>query len=237
MSEEQKVTEEIKDDTAEQDEKWSKEKQRADQAEANYKKLVAEKDEIYSKLSQKDEKLAKLEQRLEDLAESQEVPVEDLLDPDLVDAKTIKTVSKMAKQIREQRKSIDKLTKLANDFQDKARKQDAKSEKEKTIEKILKPLDKEFGAKFRNSARKLADSLVDEGKEKQPKDVIEAMTLMRQCYRTVKAEAEEKEKKKVVQTDSGSSSVGFGDSIPKSGGRKEILAEMRKKGLNLFGKT
>ena len=230
--EETKVTEETKED-----EKWSQEKQRADQAEANYRKLAQEKDAVTASLSERDTKLESLEQKLADLAESQDVPVEDLLDPDLVDAKTIKTVSKMARQIRDQKKSIDKLTRLANDFQSKSEKREAKSEKEQTIEKILKPLDKEFGAKFRNSARKMADKLVDDGKETQPKDVIEAMTLMRQCYIKVQDDAKAKEEKKTVQTDNGSSSFSMDASVPKAGTRKEILAGMKKSGLALFGKT
>ena len=219
-----------------EDEKWSKEKQRADQAEANYKKLVTERDEIFSQLSTRDEKITALEQKMADLAEAKEVPIEDLLDPDLVDAKTIKTVSKMAKQIRDQEKSIKKLTDLADGFQKKAKDDKVKTEKDKTIEKILKPLDEEFGAKFRNSSKKLADSLVDEGKERQPQDVIEAMALMRKCYKIKQKEAEDK--KETVQTDSGSSSVSFDDSLKdkKTGGRREILAEMHK-GLNLFGKS
>ena len=238
MPVEEQVVETTVDDNkdAEQSEKWSKEKQRADQIEANYNKLVKERDAISSQLSQRDIKLATLEQRLEELASSQEVPVEDLLDPDLVDAKTIKTVSKMSKEIREQKKAIDKLTKLADTFKEKSQKEEALSEKEKTIEKILKSCDKRFGAKFRNSARKLADSLVDEGKEKQPQDIIEAMDLMESCYERVLKEAEEKEKKKVVlQTDSGSPSVVLDSSVPKAGSRRDILAGMRKSGLKLFG--
>ena len=227
-----------KQETTEQDEKWSKEKQRADQAEANYRKLVAERDGIAAGVSERDGKIAALEQKIADLAEAKDVPVEDLLDPDLVDAKTIKTVSKMANQIREQQKKIEKLAKLADSFQEKAKKQDAKTQKEKIIEKLLKPLDEEFGAKYRNKAKKLADSLVDEGKEQQPGDIIEANTLMRKCYLQVKKEAEEKvEKKKPVQTDNGSSSFTLDESIPKQGSRNEILAGMRKKGLALFGKS
>jgi len=145
MSEE---TTEVTKETKVEDEKWSQEKQRADQAEANYRKLVQDKEAVEAALSERDTKLESLEQKLADLAESQDVPIEDLLDPDLVDAKTIKTVSKMAKQIRDQKKSIDKLTKLADDFQQKSKQSEVKSEKEKTIEKILKPLDKEFGANF-----------------------------------------------------------------------------------------
>jgi len=220
------------------DEKWSQEKQRADQAEANLRKASTEKDELVKSVSAGNEKMAKLEQKLADLAEAQDVPVEDLLDPDLVDAKTIKTVSKMAKQIREQATSIKDLKKLADGFQETSKRREAKSEKDKTIEKILIPLDKEFGAKFRNAARKRADALVDEGKEKQPKDVIEAMTLMRDCYKFVVSEAEKKkEEKKTTPADSGTGSFQLDASIPKSGSRKEILASMKKQGLNLFGKT
>ncbi len=217
------------------DEKWSQEKQRADQAEANFKKASTEKDDLMLAISERDEKLGKLEQRIADLAESQDVPIEDLLDPDLVDAKTIKTVGKMAKEIRDQKKAIDKLTKLAEGFKEKAAKDDAKSEKDKTIERILKPLDKEFGAKFRNSARKRADKLVDDGTEKQPKDVIEAMTLMRACYMFVKDEAEKKETKTKTQTDSGTSSLSLDSPEVKKGSRLEVLADIKKKGLSLFG--
>lgn len=240
MSDTEKATQEPeKKEAVVDDEKWSKEKQRADQAEASYKKLVTERDEIYGQLAERDSKIEKLEQRMSELAEAKEVPIEDLLDPDLVDAKTIKTVTKMAKQIREQEKAIKQLSKLAEDFQKKAKDDKVKSEKEKTIEKIMKPLDEEFGAKYRNAARKLADKLVDEGKEKQPQDVLDASALMRKCYKQVVKEAEEKEKKNSVQTDTGSSSVAFDEKLKdlKSGSRREILADMRKKGLGLFGKS
>lgn len=218
------------------DEKWSQEKQRADQAEANFRKSSTEKDELVLAISDRDEKLTKLEQRITDLAESKDIPDEDLLDPDLVDAKTIKTVSKMNRQIRDQEKAIEKLKKLADDFQEKTKKQEVKSEKEKTIERILKPLDKEFGAKFRNAARKMADDLVDGGKEKQPQDIIEAMTLMRQCYSAVvKTETDKTEEKKKVQTDSGSGSLSLDSAELKKGSRMEVLADIKKKGLSLFG--
>lgn len=236
MSDEEKKQEETPEQK--EDEKWSKEKQRADQAEASYRKLSVERDDVYSQLTERDDKITSLEKKMADLAESKDIPVEDLLDPDLVDPKTIKTVSSMARQIKEQKKAIDKLTKLADDFQKQSKDRDAKTAREETIEKILKPLDEEFGAKFRNQARKLADKLVDEGKEKQPADVIDAMIYMRKCYKTVVKEAEEKEaKKKPVQTDSGSATVAFDGIAPKSGSRREILADIKKKGLTLFGKT
>jgi len=232
-TEKQQAEEKVKVD----DEKWSKEKQRADQLEANYRKLATERDEIVSQLSTRDEKVALLEKKLEELADAKDVSVEELLDPDLVDAKTIKAVTKMAKQIKEQEKAIKQLTKLADDFKEKDKQSTAKSEKERIIEKILQPLDEEFGAKYRNAARKLADDLVDAGKHLQPKDAIDAMVFMRQCYKDVIREAEEKEKKekKSTRTDSGSSSVSFDDTISKSGSRREILAEIRKKGMKLFG--
>ncbi len=235
MSDEKAAKEKTEEKTEEKvDEKWSQEKQRADQAEANFRKVTTERDELIASVSAGNEKMAKLEQKLADLAEAQDVPIEDLLDPDLVDAKTIKAVSKMAKQIREQAKSIKDLKGLADGFQEKSQKREAKSEKEKTIEKILKPLDKEFGAKFRNAARKRADDLVDEGKEKQPQDVIEAMTLMRNCYKFVVSESEKKEEKKNTPTDSGTESFQLDASVPKRGPRREILASMKK---GFFGTT
>jgi len=233
-------TEKPKDDKPQEkdDEKWSKEKQRADQAEASSRLKVQENEQLTAQLSEAGDNMAKLEQKLADLAESQDVPVEDLLDPDLVDAKTIKTVSKLAKQNRDMQKKIDKLTKLADDFQSKEQTKKAKSEKDKTIDEILKVCDEEFGAKFRNSAKKMADALVDDGKEPQPKTIMAAYRLMRKCYAEVKAKAEKKEteKKKPVQTDSGVSSFSLDASVPKKGTLKEVMAGIRKTGLGSFGR-
>lgn len=235
MSDEKPNDDVKKDD----DEKWSQAQQKADQAEANYRKKAEENSDLLVQLSAKDEKLAALEKRVADIADSQEIPIEDLLDPDLVDAKTIKTVSKLAKESRAQKKELDKLKKLAEGIKAKEQENKAASEKDKTVNEILASCDKEFGAKFRNAAKKMADALVDDGNEPQPKTIVKAMDLLRRCYREVKAKAEEKgvEKKAKVQTDNGKSSFAVDASVPKAGSRTEILASMRKTGLNLLGKS
>jgi len=232
MSDEEKPKEEPK----QEDEKWSKEKQRADQAESNFRKKNTENEQLTAQLTESGEKYVALEQKLADLAESKDVPVEDLLDPDLVDAKTIKTVSKMMGRIKKLEQSNEKLQKTADGYQEKEEKKRAKTEKDKTIDEILGMCDEEFGAKYRKPAKKMADKLVDDGTESQPKTIVSALKLMRKCYVEVKAKAEKKEEKK-VQTDNGTSSFSLDASVPKTGSRRDILASMRKTGLNLFGKS
>ena len=100
MSDEKASEEKTEDKTEEKvDEKWSQEKQRADQEHANFVKASGERDAMQTALTESADKIAALDQKLADLAEAQDVPIEDLLDPDLTDAKTIKAVSKLAKEV------------------------------------------------------------------------------------------------------------------------------------------
>jgi hypothetical protein len=112
----------------------------------------------------------------------------------------------------------------------------------KTIEKILKPLDEEFGSKYRTAAKKMADKLVDNGDEQQPADAYEASLLMRKCYRrVVDGEKVPTKEKKSPTTDSGSGggvSIRTSDSIG-TGRLEDILAKVKKSGglKSLLGKT
>ena len=78
--EKDKVTKEVAAKEADKEDKWSKEKQRADQSEANYKKIANEKNEIISQLSERDNKITELERRMEELTDAKDVSVEELLD-------------------------------------------------------------------------------------------------------------------------------------------------------------
>ena len=65
---------------------------------------------------------------------------------------------------------------------------------------------------------------MDSGKEKAPKDAIDAMTLMRKCYAQV---SKEPDKKTAVATDTGVGEAKV-NTTRKSGKLQDVLADMKK---------
>ncbi len=108
---------------------------------------------------------------------------------------------------------------------------------------IAAPLDKKYGVKFHNAARKLADEKVNDGKVKQPGEgydtktpagharaVLEARDLLEQCYIEVfEKDKEEASKKEKVRVDTGSGGLTFAEGEIKEGTRDEVWGQMKKK--------
>ncbi len=214
-----------------EEKEWDKQKQLLDQERANSKKAREESETLSAALEDAQGRLATLEQQMKDkesavLKETQRL--EDL-DPALVDSKVISNFGKMksqfeqlSSQVAAQQREIDAYKGIESERQ-------RETGKQKTINKILAPLDEEFGAKYRNDAVKMADQLINDGTETQPQDSIEAFSLMRKCYKTlVDKDTKKATPKKMVPADSGTGSIPFLETTKKQGTIEEVLADMRK---------
>lgn len=207
---------------------WDKDKQRADQAEANLRKILEEKEDLDGRLNAQAEKVAALEKRLQQQADK--VDIEDL-DPNVADIPDVVRVNK--KLIDELKASKEKLAKLETaeaEFRAMMAEQQAEKTKQQRIEKILKPLDEEFGAKYRNAAYKLANEAVAKG-EPAPSDHIDGYLFMRKFYKqAIDAEKKSTESaEESVSLDTGGGGFFYGGSDVKEGSLNEVVADVKKK--------
>ena len=224
--EKQKSKEKIQ---TEDEQQWNKERQRAEQAEANLKKVLADKNLMVEQLSDYESQIAQLEGQIRTTAKHQEELEE--LDPNSADIPDlVKQNKKLFSELKNTKTALSKLEALATEFQKRETARDAEVRKQEIIEKILKPLDEEFGGKYRNTAKKMADELVNLGQENQPKDAFDAYLLLYKCYKKLKKDdATQEAQKKNVSPDSGAGGVDYRPENVKEGTFKEVLAEMRKK--------
>ncbi len=184
---------------------------------------------LKASLADTQKKLNDIEQSLK-VSRTQQVEIEELdpLKADVPDV--IKQNRQMADRIRAYEGRIASLEKLATNFQQTEQMREAERRKQETIERILTPLDEKFGAKFRNEAKKMADDLVDSGKEPQPNTELAAYLLMEKCYAQVKEKSEKTGKKtSPVPADNGFGGVPFKEDTAKEGTLQEVLSEMRKR--------
>jgi len=226
---EEKTEQTVADDTSAAvvvDEKWDEMRQQVDQAESVAKKARDEAETLsaaYTEAQTEIEKLKSVNAERQQAIDAKKSEL-DQMDPDLVDKGVIKNIEKMQKRLDESEKRAEQLELKAKAYEEAETKRTAEARKAETREKILAPLDVEFGAKFRNKALKLADDLVDSNKEKQPTDPIDAMILLRKCYQQVSTE----KKKSSVATDSGASGVSHQPAKRKTGSVDEVFDDMLK---------
>lgn len=226
MSDEQKLKE-VEEKTGEKElekvkAEWDKDKQQAQQEHANYVKATEEKTAIAEELQAQLSKVAELEGQLATKTQTTDYPD---LDPDLIDKNVIKSITQMKTDLKAEKEKVAALEGKAEKYEQTEQQKVVEENRQKMIEKIHKPLDDEFGAKHRNAARELADELVNASKEKEPQDAIEAMILMRKCYKQV---SEKKESKESVRTDDGKGGITASADTRKAGTTEEVLADMKK---------
>lgn len=244
---EEKKEGEQKEETVAKSE-WDTEKQRADQAKANLDKAATERDAYADEIAQKEQKITELEDELKQKAADKGLDIE-ALDPMSADiADIVRQNKSVIKELDAAKTEIGELKNLAKNYQDERDLESAAKNKEATIEMILEPLDKKYGAKFRAEAKKLADEKIASGDIKQPGAnvdrrteagrviaTLEARDLMEGCYKEL-ADKDAKEKaaqeKVDVPADSGAGGVNWQEDQHKAGSRAEVLADMRKKGIS-----
>ena len=208
---------------------WDKERQRADQAEANLRKSE-------SRLNESDLKTQQLERTVSDMQDkmSQIEAVKGLdltqLDPDKADVpEVVREYAKMSKVLEETTKKLTVLEQKANSYEKDAESNRQERYKEEQIERICTPLDKKYGASLRNEAKKRAEERVTE-RGFSPKDILECSQMLENEYIALADEASKK-KKETVTSDNGrgGSKVGFGDNI-KPGKLHDVMGQIRKEG-------
>jgi len=218
-------------DKSQQDkEQWDKDRQRIDQAEADARRAREDADTAIETLAETRTELAEVKAELakgKQVVQAEKDKLENM-DPDVVPQSVINNLKRLEERNTELQKRNEALETKAQAYEEAQRTSLQEAAKNTTIERVLKECDDEFGAKFRNDAYKLADELVDSGKEKKPKDVIEAMRLMRKCYKQVSETKPETTND--VPADSGGGSAPPAPETRKSGSRTDVLADMKKTG-------
>jgi len=224
----EKEQEEKQEEQQEQQEKWDKEKQRADQAEANYQKLAADKGVVEDELAEQQTKVTELETKLAGQAEQKEIELAKM-DGDLVDQNVISNFEKTLGELKDAKKRLATVETEIKGYKEAETQKQLKADQDKRREKILKQTDDEFGAKYRNKAIKMANDLVQEGKEKEPADSFDAYVLIAKCYKKL-ADEDTKEEKEEVPVDTGIGGFTFGKEGLKEGTLEEVQAQMKKEG-------
>lgn len=228
---------------------WDKERQQEDQLKVDLEKVSQERDtainsieqvksqyetaseqnsELASQLEETQAKIKELEDkgRLEKVADI-ELPEIDLENADVKDIH--KQNEFLMDQIKQDRQKIERLSMLAEDFQQKEQVAQQDQARNDAKEDVLKRLDVKYGPKHRNDAVKLAEKWCYEDKtETVPGDKLEAHLLMEKAYTEVSKEVVPK---KDVQSDTGRANVPFNtDDELGEGDMNSILAGMKKKG-------
>lgn len=228
------------EDKPQDEKKWDEQKQRIDQAEAAAKVLgtkaeglAVANEQMQTELAESRDQMTALEAKVAESARNVQAEADALddMDADVTDKAVIRNLNKLQvqnaalqKQLTEQSSKYEKLEEKASAYEQNEQQRQNARHKDQVTERILTPLDDEFGAKHRNAAMKMADRLVDTGQESQPQDAIAGMTLMRKCYKEV---SKVKEPKESVPSDSGGGGIQKGGSR-KTGSRAEVLADMKK---------
>lgn len=216
-------TEEVKP----QPEAWDKERQRADQAEANFRKAQAERQSIEAKLSAESEKAKSLEEKLSTYVKANEINLDDI-DSEYTDPKLVNVLKAMQSQIAEANARAAKLEEVKERYEQVEREKDLTNARENAKNEIIADIEAEYPAKHRNEAVKLADKIcADRGYS--PKDRYEASKLLRQCYKDLASKEVVKPKVEKVPTDTGQGGNPTVTTEVKSGSIKSVAAEWRKK--------
>ena len=217
--------------TEEKNEDWDKDRQRLDQADANIKKLSQEREQLTTDLESTRNEVKELKQQITAKQEEAE------LDPDSADIpEIIKELKALKGKLSKAETELKEHREIAKQYKKKEEVAAAETARKATIEKILKPLDKKYGARFRNEAEALAEKKIKDGKVDTPADALDARDLLESCYIELsEKEKKEKEKEKPsVQTDTGTGGLALLQDEKKHGTVAEVRQDMAKHGW--FGK-
>jgi uncharacterized protein (DUF3084 family) len=222
MEEVQKEQEVV--ETKEQD--WDKEKQRADMEHANFLKAKSQNDDLQGKLDTYESRMSQLEAQIKVNQEKVEIAELDPLRADVPDL--VNQNQKLIQRLKAVESQFRQLESKATEFEKIELDRKATTERQATIDKICKPLDKEYGAKFRSKAIKIAEEAVNSGEEATPKDAIDAYFMLEKVYKKLRSEDETEKKKEAIPVDTGSNAFSFQSADIGEGSLKEVVAQMRK---------
>jgi len=216
-------------------EEWDKAKQEADQLKANLKKKQAELDYALSRVADNEQKLQQTMAELDKVRKAQAAPekASSKLTEEDYGKPLLQVIESLEQRVDTLQKANEELTSKAKEFETEqtlTKQQQIQREREN---KILDRMDKEFGAKFRNDARKLAMDRYNElsATEKKSWTELDAVVLVRDCYKEL-ADADKKKTKVPVQDDGeGGAAPMFDDILPQQGKPKDLVAAVLKDGV------
>jgi hypothetical protein len=227
------VDEQVEEQSEEVSEKkWDKTKQEADQYKANLEKVLSEKYELSSKVDKikgdYEIRIGELEKQIR-LNTSSKMDIQELNPNDADIPNLVDQNKKLISELRLVKERQAQLEELARQVQQEREVTKAEKQKAEVIERILTPLDEEFGAKYRSAAKKLADEWVDSGKCHQPTNELDGYHLMRRAYaEVVSKKSVVKETQPTADNGSGSIQLGLGEDIGE-GTLAEVKARLIKK--------
>jgi hypothetical protein len=210
---------------------WDKEKQKVEQAEANYRKaleeketLAAENTAISEQLQANQLQIAELQEKVKAQAEAKK---ETDFDPDLVDGNVIKELQQARADRKALLKKVEHLEGKAATYEQTEQQRANQRAEDMAIKKMCEAIESEgeYGPQMRNDAISLAHKLVKQGKEEKPTDGIDGMILMKKCYRQLSEKAEPDES---VRTDTGDGGLVTSGKNVKIGTTQEVLADMKE---------
>lgn len=204
---------------------WDKEKQRADMEHANFLKAKSRNEELQSKLETYESRMADIESQIKEKQKEVEIAELDPLRADVPDL--VNQNQKLIQRLKNMELQFKTLQSKAVEFEKKELTRQQTEERQAMIDKICKPLDKEYGAKFRSKAIKLAEEAVNNGTEESPKDAMDAYFLLNKVYAKLAEEAKTVEKKS-IPVDTGNQAFSFQSSDIGEGSLRDVVAKMKK---------
>ena len=215
-------------------EQFNKERQRADQAEANVRKLLNERNQLTSQFTTLQSQIQQQQQELQKLSSTKQV----LDEIPEIDAETasvedlVKVAAAMKKTITAQAKKLASLEGKARQFENLETNRAAQSERNGILEEVCAELETEFGAGLRNDALKIMAQINEE--QGPPANSAKATLCLRTCFKQAKEariEAENKtteKKKSNIPPGEGGGHSSFKSQKFTKGSLKEVYAQAKK---------
>jgi chromosome segregation ATPase len=223
---EEKVVEEPKVDTKPE---WDKERQRADQAEANLRKSNSKLAEVELQANQMQNTVSELQGKMAQIEAVKGLDLTDL-DPNEADLPDIvKEYAKMSTAMKDMTSKMTALEQKATQYESDAASTRQERERASDIERICKPLDKKYGQSLRNEAIRLAEEVVAE-RGFAAVDALECHQMLEKQYISLAKDASGKDKPAPSDNGRGGSKTSFGDDI-KPGKLTDVMSQIRKGGL------
>ena len=206
---------------------WDIERQRADQAEANYRKLQREKADIEQKAQEAEKRIAEMESKINEFAKANDVNLDEL-ESEFIDPTVYKVIKNLQSKLSNLENIAETYRKTETDRQAKEREQQLEVAKEKAKNEIIGDIESEFGSQFRNEALKRADEICNK-RGYAPQDRYEAAKILRQCYKEISSQ-KTTTPKKAIPSDSGKTTVSASPKEDvKPGTLREVMSQLRAK--------
>jgi len=209
--------------------------QQLEQEKANAQRAREERDSVQGQLDNAQADLAARQEELDEatgkLDELDAKSKSGELDP-LVDDSIKQVVGGLREEIAALTGTVKTLTKETESQKRTAAEAKAQTEHQQRVTRVLETTEKlgDFPVKYRNAALKIADELVDGGKESKPESIEDGILLMSKCYKQAVSNEESKKKKASTATDNGAGGIVFDESGLKRGSHNDVLADMKSSG-------